>query len=59
MSDTLPINLNSAALGIGRHVSGIADPFNGHIDEFRIAHIQRFDGWSRDISRQVRLPEDP
>jgi hypothetical protein len=45
MSDTLPINLNSAALGIGWHVSGIADPFNGHIDEFRIAHVQRSDGW--------------
>jgi Concanavalin A-like lectin/glucanases superfamily len=36
MSDTLPIDLNSAVLGIGRHVSGIADPFNGHIDEFRL-----------------------
>jgi hypothetical protein len=23
----------------------IADPFNGHIDEFRIAHVQRSDGW--------------
>ena len=45
MSDTLPIDLNSAALGIGRHVSGSADPFNGHIDEFRIAHVQRSDGW--------------
>jgi hypothetical protein len=45
MSDTLPIDLNSAALGIGRHVSGIADPFNGHIDAFRIAHVQRSDGW--------------
>ena len=45
MSDTLPIDLNSAALGIGRHVSGIADPFNGLIDEFRIAHVQRSDGW--------------
>jgi hypothetical protein len=45
MSDTLPIDLNAAALGIGRHVSGIADPFNGHIDEFRIAHLQRSDGW--------------
>jgi MSHA biogenesis protein MshQ len=45
MSDTLPIDLNSAALGIGRHVSGIADPFNGRIDEFRIAHVQRSDGW--------------
>jgi hypothetical protein len=32
-------------LGIGRHVSGIADPFNGHIDEFRISRIQRSDGW--------------
>jgi hypothetical protein len=41
-------------------VSGIADPFNGHIDEFRIAPVQRSDGWSGDISRQVpRLPEDP
>jgi len=26
-------------------VSGVADPFNDHIDEFRIAHIQRSDGW--------------
>jgi hypothetical protein len=26
-------------------VSGIADPFNGHIDEFRIAHVQCSDGW--------------
>jgi hypothetical protein len=45
MSDTQPIDLISAALGLGRHVSGIADPFNGHIDEFRIAHVQRSDGW--------------
>jgi hypothetical protein len=45
MSDTLPIDLNSAALGIGRHVSGMADPFTSHIDEFRISHIQRSDGW--------------
>jgi hypothetical protein len=45
MSDTLPIDLNSAALWIGRHLSGIADPFNGHIDEFRIAHVQRSHGW--------------
>jgi hypothetical protein len=35
MSDTQPLDLNSNPLGIGRHVSGIADPFNGHIDEFR------------------------
>jgi hypothetical protein len=41
-------------------VSAIVDPFNGHIDEFRIAHVQRSDGWSEDISRQVpRLPENP
>jgi hypothetical protein len=26
-------------------VRGIADPFNGHIDEFRISHVQRSDGW--------------
>jgi hypothetical protein len=45
MGGTLPIDLNSAALSIGPHVSCIADPFNGHIDEFRIAHIQRSDGW--------------
>ena len=44
MSDTLPIDLNAAALGIGRHVSGIADPFNGYIDEFPISHVQRSDG---------------
>jgi hypothetical protein len=37
--------LSSASLGIGRHVSGLADPFNGHIDEFRLSHVQRSDGW--------------
>jgi hypothetical protein len=26
-------------------VSGVADFFNGHIDQFRIAHVQRSDGW--------------
>jgi Concanavalin A-like lectin/glucanases superfamily len=45
MSDTLPIALNLASLGMGRHASGIADPFNGHIDALRIAHVQRSDGW--------------
>ena len=30
---------------MGRHVSGVADPLNGHIDAFRIAHVQRSDGW--------------
>jgi hypothetical protein len=43
--DTQPLDLTSTALGIGRHVSGIADPFNGHMDEFRIAHVQHSDGW--------------
>jgi Lambda phage tail tape-measure protein (Tape_meas_lam_C) len=42
MRDNQPIHLNSAALGIRRHVSGIADPFNGHIDEFRFAHVSRW-----------------
>jgi hypothetical protein len=41
MSDTQPLDLNSNPLGIGRHVSGIADPFSGQIDELRIAHVQR------------------
>ena len=45
MSDAQPLDLNSNPLGIGRHVSGIADPFNGRIDEFGIAHVQRSDGW--------------
>jgi hypothetical protein len=45
MTDTLPLDLDSNRLSDGRHVSGIADPFNGHIDEFRIAHVQRSDGW--------------
>jgi len=40
MSDTQPLDLNANPLGIGRHVSGVADSFNGHIDEFRISH-----GW--------------
>jgi len=26
-------------------VGGIADPFNGHIDEFRVSHVHRSDGW--------------
>ena len=26
-------------------VSGVADPFNGRIDESRIAHVQRSDDW--------------
>jgi len=45
MSDTQPLDLNSNPFGIVRHVSGIADPFNGHIDEFRISHVQRSDSW--------------
>ena len=45
MSDTQLLDLNSNQLGIGRHVSGIADPFNSRIDELRISHVQRSDGW--------------
>ena len=56
MSDTLPIDLNSAALGIGRHVSGITDPFNGHIDEFRIAHIPALRRLDRDRLEQHERP---
>jgi hypothetical protein len=26
-------------------LSGIADSFNGHIDDFRTVHVQRSDGW--------------
>ena len=44
------------SLGIGRHVSGIADPFNGHIDEFRIAHVQRSDGWMEITWNNMRDP---
>jgi hypothetical protein len=40
MSDTLLIDVASTAPGIRRQVSGIADPFNGHIDEFRISHVR-------------------
>jgi hypothetical protein len=39
------LELKSNPLSIGRHLSGIPDPFNGHIDEFRIAYVQRSDGW--------------
>jgi hypothetical protein len=42
MSNTPTIKLSS--LRIGQHVSGTADSFNGHIDEFRISQIQRTDG---------------
>ena len=45
MSDMQPVDLNSASLDIGRHVRGIADPFNGHIDPCRISHVPRSDGW--------------
>jgi hypothetical protein len=56
MSDSQPIDPNSASLGIGRHVSGIADPFNGHIDAFRIAHVQRSDGWIKTTLNNMSDP---
>jgi len=43
--DTQPLDLNANPLGIERHVTGVADPFNGHIDAFRISHVQRSEGW--------------
>jgi MSHA biogenesis protein MshQ len=45
MSDTLPIDLNSASLGTGDTQTSVVDPFNGYIDEFRITHVERSDGW--------------
>jgi len=56
MSDTQPLDLNSNPLGIGRLASGIADPFNGHIDEFRISHVQRSDGWIETTSTNMSNP---
>jgi len=55
-SDTLPIDLNSAALGIGRHVSGIADPFNGHIDEFPDLPHPALRRLARDYQEQHERP---
>jgi len=47
-------------LGVGRQVTGIADPFNGHIDEFRNSQVQRSDGWVEttwnNMSDPVRSP---
>jgi hypothetical protein len=54
VSDTQPIDLNAAALRIGRHVSGVANPFNGHIDEFRIAQVRRSDGWIENTWSDMR-----
>ena len=38
------------------HVSGIADPFNGHIEAFRIAHVQRSDGWIETTCNNMSSP---
>jgi hypothetical protein len=32
---------------------GITDPFNGHIDEFRIAHVERSE-WHRPLDAVSR-----
>jgi hypothetical protein len=37
-------------------VSGIADPFNGQIDELRIAHVQRSDGWIETTWNNISNP---
>ena len=38
-------------------MSGIADPFSGHIDEFRILHIQRCDGWIETTRNNMSDPD--
>ena len=55
MTDTRPIDLNSDAWD-RRHVSGLADPFNGHIDEFRIAQRPAFRRLDRDHLEQHEQP---
>ena len=37
-------------------MSGVADPFNGHVDEFRISHVQRSDGWIETTWNNIRDP---
>jgi hypothetical protein len=37
-------------------VSAVADPFNGHIDEFRISHVQRSDGWIETTLQRATMP---
>jgi hypothetical protein len=37
-------------------VSAIVDPFNGHIDEFRISPIQRSDSWIETTCTNLRDP---
>jgi hypothetical protein len=37
-------------------VSGIADPFNGHVDAFRISHVQRSDAWITTIYNNMSDP---
>ena len=48
--------LNSNGLGIGWHVSVVADPVKGHIDEFPIAHVQCSDGWIEITRRNMSNP---
>jgi hypothetical protein len=56
MSDMQPIELDSAALGIGRHVSDLAAPSNGHVDAFRISHVQCCDGWIQTTCNNMSCP---
>ena len=54
-SDTLPSISTQLPLhrtARNRH----RDPFNGHIDEFRIAHVQRSDGWIETIWNNMSDP---
>ena len=44
-ASSAPTTRMSAATTSAFDGSGIADPFNGHIDEFRISHVQHSDDW--------------
>ena len=37
-------------------MTGLPDPFNGHIDAFRISHIQRSDGWIETTWKDMTNP---
>jgi hypothetical protein len=36
----------------------VTKPFNGHIDAFRIAHVQRSDGWIETTWNNMSGPGD-
>jgi phosphoenolpyruvate carboxylase len=44
-SNAIQITIQDLRIQACARVTGPADPFNCHIDEFRIVHVQRSDGW--------------